>query len=227
MNLLIHADPGARSGFVAAWLTNKLTSLHFDSGSNLKAPYRKIHKLDHANEIKQSTAVKIRIRPTIEHIDLLSLLFLKKNVHTQIPTFTKNEYCLETFSKLANFSKEIFQWDSELNYSLYDYVINFEDTFDNDFMIEFYKKLTGTMPNQGLIDMLIKTNKLNNIHIDQNHACSILKLTIMREQELGLKEEHRFWSIVDIYNTTPVEKLYDVVFESIRLDNYGIFLTDQ
>lgn len=22
MNLLIHADPGARSGFVAAWLTN-------------------------------------------------------------------------------------------------------------------------------------------------------------------------------------------------------------
>jgi hypothetical protein len=227
MKLLIHADPGARSGFVAAWLTNKLTSLHFDSGVNLGAQYHKIHNLNHPTDIKKSTAVKIRIRPTLEHIDLLSLLFLRKNVHTQIPTFTKNEYCLETFTKLAHFSQEIFQWDTELEYSLYDHVINFEDTFDNDFMIEFYKKLTGTIPSQDLIDMLIKTNKLNNINIDQNHACSILKLTMVREQELGLKEEHRFWSIVDIYNTTSVNKLYDVVFESIKSENYGIFLTDQ
>lgn len=227
MKLLIHADPGARSGFVAAWISNRLTSLHFDSGSNLKAPYHKIHKLNHLNEIKQSTAVKIRIRPTLEHIDLLSLLFLRKNVHMQIPTFTKDEYCLETFTKLAHFSQEIFQWDCELDYSLYDHVINFEDTFDNSFMVEFYKKLTGIMPSQDLIDRLIKTNELNKISIAKNHACSILKLTMTQEQKLGLKEEHRFWSIVDIYNTTPVDKLYDVVFDTIKSENYGIFLTDQ
>lgn len=43
--LLIHADPGARSVFVAAWLTNCLTRLAFDSGASLCPSYRKIHNI--------------------------------------------------------------------------------------------------------------------------------------------------------------------------------------
>ena len=223
-NLLIHADPGARSGFVAAWLTNRLSKLAFDSGANLFPPFRKIHNLDNVADIKNFSGTKIRVRPRIESIDLHSLLFLRKNVYTQIPNFTRDEFSLETFTKLTHFSQEIFKWDQELDYNLYDIVMDFADTFDTDFMIVLYKKVVGTDPTSDMIDMLVKTNELNSITIDQNHACSILKLCLTQEQTLGLKEEHRFWSIVDVYNTTAIDQLYDTVLKSIVSSNYGILL---
>jgi hypothetical protein len=224
MNLLIHADPGARSGFVAAWLTNRLLKLAFDSGTSLRPPYIKIHKLENVNDIKNFVGTKIRVRPNIESIDLHSLLFLRKNVYLQMPDFTRDEFSLETFTKLTHFSQEIFAWNQELDYSLYDIVMDFADTFDNDFMVALYKKVVGTDPTSDMIDMLTKTNELNCIPIDQNHACSILKLCLAQEQKLGLKEEHRFWSIVDVYNTTAIDQLYTTVLESIVPSNYGVLL---
>lgn len=224
MNLLIHADPGARSGFVAAWLTNCLTRLEFDNGKTLKPRYVKIHKLDNVSNLKNHTGVKIRVRPRIDTIDLHSLLFLRKNVYTQIPNFTRDEYSLDTFTKLAHFSQEIFEWDQELDYSHYDIVLDFADTFNIDYMAQMYKQIVGNMPTYHMIDMLIKTNKLNSIPIDKNHACSILKLCLTQEQKLGLKEEHRFWSIVDIYNSVPTDQLYDTVLQSIVPEKYGILL---
>ena len=223
-NLLIHADPGARSGFIAAWLTNRLSKLAFDSGVSLRPPYIKIHKLENVNDIKNFVGTKIRVRPTIESIDLHSLLFLRKNVYLQIPDFTRDEFSLETFTKLTHFSQEIFAWNQDLDYSLYDIVIDFADTFDNDFMVALYKKVVGTNPTSDMIDMLIKTNEFNCIPIDQNHACSILKLCFTQEQKLGVKEEHRFWSIVDVYNTTAIDQLYNTVLKSIVSSNYGILL---
>lgn len=224
MNLLIHADPGARSGFVATWLTNRLSKLAFDSGASLRPPYIKIHKLENVNNIKNFAGTKIRVRPKIDSIDLHSLLFLRKNVYLQIPGFTRDEFSLETFTKLTHFSQEIFAWDQELDYSLYDIVMDFANTFDNNFMIALYKKVVGINPTSDMIDMLVKTNELNCIPIDQNHACSILKLCLTQEQKLVLKEEHRFWSIVDVYNTTAVDQLYDTVLKSIVPHNYGVLL---
>jgi hypothetical protein len=224
MSLLIHADPGARSGFIAAWLTNRLTTLAFDSGASIRPRYTKIHKLQDVNILKKFSSTKIRVRPSIESIDLHSLLFLRKNVYEQVPEFTRNEYSLETFTKLTHFSQEIFEWDRELDYSLYDIVLNFADTFDNKFMIDLYKQINNIDPTEQMIDMLLATNDLNNILIDKNHACSILKLCLAKEMELGLKEQYRFWSIVDVYNSTPIDQLYNTVSELIFPGNYGIML---
>ena len=222
---MIHADPGARSGFLAAWLTNCLTKQSFDTGLELRPGFYKVHQLITPNDIKkfkEFNGIKIRIRPSREHIDLLSLLFLRKNVYLQIPEFTHNEYSLDTFTKLVRFSEEIFQWDSELNYNLYDYVIDFQALYDTKFMKQFYTLINGKTVSDNMVDILEQTNKINTILIDKNHACSILKLTLMREFELGLKEQNRFWSIVDIYNNTPCDQLYDTVYNSIRPKNYNI-----
>jgi hypothetical protein len=78
LKLLIHADPGARSGFVAAWLTNKLDSVTFDVGLELCPDFVKIHKLTDYNQIKNFNGTTIRIQPQVEFIDLLCLLFLRK-----------------------------------------------------------------------------------------------------------------------------------------------------
>lgn len=222
--ILIHADPGARSGFIAAWLTDQLSRLEFDSGKTFNPQYIKIHKLYNCDNIKNHRGLKIRVKPNIETIDLHSLLFLRKNVYFQIPTFTRDEYSLDTFTKLTHFSQEILKWDQELDYSLYDVVLDFADTFNNEFMIDLYKKVVGSSPTKNMIDIMIKTNKLNQISVDKNHACSILKLCLTQEHKLGLKEEHRFWSIVNVYNTTPTDQLYDTVLKLIIPENYGILL---
>jgi hypothetical protein len=224
MDLLIHADPGGRSGFIAAWLTNRLTKLEFDSGLSLHPKFIKIHNLIDPISIRNHPGLKIRVRPSLSTIDLHSLLFLRKNVHIQYPGFTKDEFSLETFTKLHHFSQEIMSWDHNLDYSLYDIVINFQDTFDNNYMIDLYRKVTNTSPSSDMIKMLIDTNNLNKINIDKNHSCSILKLCFEKEHQLGLKEEHRFWSIVDVYNTTSVNNLYDTVYKLIVPENYGILL---
>ena len=224
MNLLIHADPGARSGFVAAWLTNCLTRLEFDVGQSLRSKFVKIHQLPNPESIKNHQGIKIRIKPCLSTVDLLALLFLRKNVHVQFPNFTKDEYSLETFTKITEFSKEILAWDQELDYSLYDVVMSFAETFDTGYMINLYQRINNIEPSPEMIKMLEDTNVLNSIEINKNHACSILKLCLDKEQHLGLKEEHRFWSIVDVYNTTPVDELHDTVKRLISPENYGILL---
>ena len=224
LSLLIHADPGARSGFLAAWLTQKLTRLTFDSGIEIRSQFYKIHKLHNAQQIVNFNGIKIRIRPTLKMIDLHCLLFLRKNVHIQIPDFTRDEFCLDTFTKLTEFAQELFEDDTQLDYSVYDYVINFEDTFDTQCMIDLFQQINNKLPTATEIDMLMQTNQLNSITIDKNHSSSILKLCFEKEKQLSLKESERFWSIVDVYNTVDCELLYDVVSDKIKTENYGIFL---
>lgn len=224
MRLLIHADPGARSGLVGAWLNDMLNQPGFDIGKELQPQFYKIHTLDSLDQLTNWPRLKIRIRPTIETIDLHSMLLLKKNFKFMYSDIVQDEYSLSTFSKLATTCKEFFVRDAELDYSLYHHVIGFKDTFDVDTMIELYKSVNRRMPLQHMIDMLVQTNQLNKIVIEKNHACSILKLIMFQEHIQNLKEENRFWSIVDIYNTVPREQLYDTVSSLIHPGNYGIFL---
>lgn len=227
VSLLIHADPGARSGYVAAWLQNRLTASAFDAGVMNKPVYYKIHRLDTVTKVKHFPGIKIRIRPTLEKLDVHTLLFLRKNVHTQYPNFTKDEYSLETFAKLWNFSKEIFQWDSELDYNLYDYVLNFESTFDTDYMVGVYKYVNHVTPSFDQMKILLANNGLNNISIDKNHCASLVKLITSKEKKYNFKEKNRFWSIVDVFNTVPVSERWETVNNLIIPSNYGTLLKEE
>ena len=221
---LIHADPGARSGLVGAWLADMLSGVSFDVGAQDGVTFHKIHHLQDNNEIKNFNGVKIRIRPTYTKIDLHCLLFLRKNVYTQIPNFTKDEYSLETFTKLWQFAVQCFSEDYVLDNTLYDCILTFDDTFCEEKLIDLYKKVNNKTPTNAQINALNSTNQLSNIQIDTNHSCAIVKLCLNKEKELSLEESKRFWSIIDIYNTTPIEQLYKVVLEKIKPENYGILL---
>jgi hypothetical protein len=223
VKLLIHADPGARGGYVASWLQNQLTSTAFDAGRINRPNYYKIHRLDYAERIKSFSGICIRIRPTLVKLDLHTLLFLRKNVQVLDPNFTKDEYSLETFAKLWNFSKEILEWDNELDYSLYDYVINFESTFDQDYMISLYQQINQCLPDANQLKILGENNALNDITIDCNHCANLVKLILTKEKKLNLEEKNRFWSVVDVFNTVPISKRLEIINDLIEPDNYGIF----
>ena len=225
-DLLIHADPGARLGAVGAWISNTLSGKSFDVGAQDGVNFHKIHYLNDVNELTNFDGIKIRIQPTYTMIDLHTLLFLRKNVYNQIPTFTKNEYSLETFTKLWEFVKITFDHNNSLNNNLYDYIITFDDTFNITAMLNLYQNIHQEDPTLAQINALVETNKLSNIQVNKNHSTSIIKLCLNMERDLSLKESERFWSIVDVYNTTSVDKLYDTVLEKIKPENYGILLND-
>lgn len=225
MNLLIHADAGARSGLIGSWLTNRLTILAFDTGLANGPGSVVIHQPPNVDSIIKHSGLKIRVRPSISMIDLHCLLFLRKRVYETIENFSRDEYSLETFTKLDCFSRELLAYDCNLDYGIYDIVIDLADTFNNKYMIDLYIRINKTAPSNEMIKVLEDTNVMNNIMIDKNHACSIVKLCLEKEQELGLNEEHRFWSIDHIYKTTPYDKLYDTVNKMIVHHNYGISLS--
>lgn len=224
MNILIHADPGARSQFVYACITDQLHRPSFDVGLDTKIRFNKIHQLQDPDILRCFDGIKIRIKPIMSSIDRHSLLFLRKNIPRLFPNFTSDEYCLETYTKLAEFAKEIFTWDRELDYDLYDYVLTFDETLDDGFMEDFYLRINGRAPSPDLLLALCSTNALNRITVDKNHACSILKLIMSKETSLRLEEKNRFWSVVDVYNHTPVTALYDTIDALINPDNYGTLL---
>jgi hypothetical protein len=220
--LLIHADPGARSGFVAAWLQDNLAHAGFDAGATTKTPFLKIHNLDNNERIKSFPGTKIRIKSTFTLLSLQLLLFLRKNIHVQLPNFTKDEYSLETFSKVYIFAKECFDNEKLVDYSLYDYSIAFNDTFDMDKMINLYYQVNNRYPDKTNINQAVIHNKVNQIELDNAHACSIAAMILETESNMNLKETNRTWSIPILYNTTAIEDLYTIVKSLIIPTNYQI-----
>ena len=219
-NLLVHGDPGARSRFIAAWLLGQLDHAGFDVGSTARPKFRCIHFLKNVEELKNFSGPKIRVRFTFDQLPLHLLLFLRKNVHTQIPNFTKNEFDLETFSKLYVFAKECWSQEQGLDYRLYNYVINFEDTFDIDKLIELYNQVNGHNPSKKFVEQAVQNNKLNQIDIDPNHAASIAALLLETETRLNLQERHRRWSITELYANTSPTDLYTTIQSTLCSQNY-------
>ena len=226
--LLIHADPGARSGLVASWLLKQLTGAYFDVGANIKPIFKKIHLLKNKTQLQEFNGFKIRIQSNLKYIDQQLLLFLRKNIWIQIPTFTKDEYSIEMYTKLMIFAQENYHQQAlpnndpaGIDYSLYDEVINFIDTYNTELMITLYQTFNNCHPTDNEIISLKATNKCNTVEIDKNQVYSIIKLILTKEKKLGLREEDRLWSIVDVYKSTLTNKLYDTVDQLINTSNYG------
>jgi hypothetical protein len=220
MGLLIHADPGARSGFVAAWLQDKLDTAGFDVGITANTSFFKIHNLDNHQTIKSFNGKKIRIKSTFKLLNLQLLLFLRKNVHVQLPNFTKDEFSIETFSKVYIFAKECFDNETHVDYSLYDYALTFDDTFNIDKMINLYYQYNKKYPTNEQINFAIVNNNINQISLERNHACSIAAMILETESTMNLLEKNRYWSLPVIYQTTPVTELYQTIKSKIIPNNY-------
>jgi hypothetical protein len=219
-SLLVHADPGARSGFISAWLQDNLAEAEFDVGSSSGTKFTKIHGLDYTDQIKNFSGLRVRIRPTFDKLNLHLLLFLRKNVQQQMPNFTKNEFSFEIFSKLYMTAKRWFENDSILDYSLYDHVLSFQDTFDLEKLIQLYKTVNHNEASQIHIDHAVKNNVLNQIDIDPNHACNIVSMILETESILQLQEKNRLWSITDVYAHANPTDLYNTVRDLITSSNY-------
>ena len=222
--LMICADPGARAHFVGSWLLGQLRASYYDIGSNISCEFTKSHT-DWGNETAKSfRGQKIRIRTSENQhaLALHSYLFLTKNVYPQLPEFSRNGFDFVTTNKILETMKDWRWHESQIDYSCYDTIIDFQDTYCLDFMINLYAHHNNRYPDKIEIENFEKTNELNRIIIDPNHSCSIAALIYCKERGLGLKEIDRFWSLENIYHTSEVSCLYQTVNEVIKDCNYGV-----
>ena len=218
----IYAPPGSRLGFLNAFLTNNLT-VEFET--KLGPRFYKMHHYTDGEEFFTLSSIQTRIRIDLSYdlVDRLTYLFLHKNVYPQLPDFTKDPYCLESFTKLTRYlgmelDEEKIIDDNKL---MFDYRFPFKETFNIDSLITLYQNINNEYPPKSLIVKANETIKLNQPQINKNHACSIVQLVFQKERELGVLEKDRHWSIVDAYNNTPTEELYNTIDELITIDNYS------
>jgi hypothetical protein len=218
---LIHAEPGARAGFVAAWLLDSLAQAGFDVGATVNLDYVKEHS-PNFDEITNFIGRRIRIQTTFDRLDLQLLLFLRKNVHVQIPDFTRDEFSIDTFSKVYIFAQECFEFENAIDYSLYNHIIKFEDTFNLKKITELYQAFHGRDPSLNNCNQALENNRINLIDLDPNHACSVAAMVLETEARLNLKEKNRLWSLPEIYATVPTTELYQTIKSKIITTNYGL-----
>lgn len=220
--LLILADPCARSDFLASWLTSNLNEAYYNVGFNVAVPFTKLHT-DWGNvSVKKFNGSKIRIKSTYAMFSTHLYLFLTKNVYLQIPDFPNDGVGITTVEKLLEAGKNWWFHNMQVDYSCYDKIIKFNDTYNTDCMVELFCWYNNKLPSDQQISVLEETNRLNSPSVPNHHACSIAAMILEKEQTQGLKEIERYWSLEQIYATTDKENLYNTVCNAIIPKNYGI-----
>lgn len=219
--LLITADPGARSGFLAAWLEKKLTEPWFDVGANTQTKFIKHHR-DYGNcAVKSHKGARIRIRPDLKNLKLHLYLSFKKDVQVKIKNFNYSEYSFESYEKMFQSAKVWFDHDEQVDISLYDKVISFSDTYNTNLMIELYQWYNKKTPTPNQIEILKLTNQLSCIDIPDNHCCDIAAMVFSTEKKNGFNEIDRYWSAADEYLHPDTSTLYNRILNKITAENYG------
>ena len=220
--LLIHADPGGRAHFVATWLKSELSEAHYDVGKQIFTDFTKIHNDWNNDEAKKFDGIRIRIKSGFTLLATQLHLFLNKNVYFLVPNFTKDQFSFTAVEKLLEAVKGWWYHDMQVDYTLYDKIINFNDTYNTDYMIELFFWYNNKHPSAEQIEVLVQTNKLSNPEIDCNHSTSIAAMITEKEYSQGFKEIERYWSLKNIYETSDVQKLYETVYNAIVPENYGV-----
>lgn len=215
--LCIVGDPGSRNHFVAGWILDNL-HISYDHGYN-RNTFLKYHPGINSEKKIKSLIEKynvIRILPRFKKIDLHLFLFLTKNIYKLYPQFVSKEYDIETFYKVFCAAKEWFSIDKKICHLNFHYEINFEDTFDLNFMINLYETVNNKKPTQKNINKFIECNELNSIMIPQDHSCSLAKLVLDIENNINFDDSsiianNRWGFIKYVYDKVPVGKRYDML----------------
>ena len=232
MKLLIHGHPGSRLGFVAAVLQDKLSNNLFDVGRAQPVNYVKLHTFDQ-RIVSAFAGVKICINTTFNLLDRHFFLFFQKNVLGSMDPIIK-----KVFQNLHITDRQILDkmfyalnhnWLPDVNitqHKLYDYHINFEQTFDIEYMCDLYFQINQTLPSSKLIEAMQTTNQVNSPTIDQNHSCRVAAEILRFEHTNDLTEQDRSWNLnqtcgfTDDGVCTDPENLYKNVMTKLSLEFY-------
>lgn len=223
--ILIHGSPGVRLGFVNSVLTNTLKSNSYDVGYS--CPYYKLHFYNN-EEVKNYNGKKIYIKLSNDLLFLHLFLFFEKNVLAQDHQFKKFHYTHRNlFDKFYYFSKMCFEDEKLTDFSLYDYVVPFEKTYDIDYLTSLYYSFNGAALPAELLESIRSTNYRNLPEIPKNHAVRVAAAVFNFEQKHNYTEEDRLWAINDVApfdhdsgECMDPDNFFDNVNGKLTVENY-------
>lgn len=228
MELLIHGVPGSRLNFVAAVINDRLLDNMFDVG--LETPvalgYHKIHRSNN-NLVAKFPGNRIYIEPAYENLDRHFFLFLVKNMFDLEPAFRTYHYTDRRILDKMYYSYREWMQDKHLTQkNLYNYIIQFEQTFDINFMCDLYRKINQKEPSRQLINAMHSTNQANSPELDQNHVAKVAAEIIKFESANNLTEASRQWqlnqcaSFDDDGVCHDPDNLYNNIVSHLTIENY-------
>ena len=109
---------------------------------------------------------------------------------------------------------------------LYDHNINFEQTFDIEFMSNLYFQVNGKLPSSGLVEAMQTTNQVNSQPIASNHGCRIAAEIIKFEHLNNVTEHDRSWQLNQVCAFTDSgecldpDNLYENVMAKLSVEFY-------
>jgi hypothetical protein len=233
LKLLIHGHPGSRLGFVAAVLQDTLMNNMFDVGRGQPVNYVKLHTFDQ-RFVSAFAGVKICINTTFDLLDRHFFLFFQKNVlgGSIGPAITKVFQNLHVTDRRI-LDKMFYSLNSDwlpdasaTQHELYNYHINFEQTFDIEFMCNLYFQVNQTLPSSRLIEAIQTTNQINSPTVDQNHGCRVAAEILKFEHSNNFTEHARSWNLNQVCGFTDEgvcldpDNLYKNVMSKLSLEYY-------
>jgi hypothetical protein len=195
---------------VAAVLQDKLVDRLFDVGRTIYAEidFVKLHTFDQ-NIVSTFSGTKICINTTFDLLHLHFFLFYQKNVLESIDPVIKKVFQDLHITDRRVLDKLFYtfnsNWISDANvtqHKLYDYHINFEQTFDIEFMCDLYFQINQTLPSSRLIEAMQTTNQINSPMVDLNHSCRVAAEIVKFEHTNNLTEQDRSWNLNQVCGFT-------------------------
>lgn len=228
MNLLIHGHPGSRLGFVAAVLHDKLLDNLFDVGDLVQQDFRKLHTFD-PQILSLFSNTKICIHTTFAMLDRHFFLFFQKNVLKRQKEKFQNCHVSDRKIIEKMYYAFNFHWAPDAAVTVndwYDYHIDFEQTFDTEFMCNLYFQVNKKSPSNRLIKAIQTTNQANFQPIALNHGCSIAAEIIKFEHMNNFIEHDRSWQLNEVCSFTDSgecldpDNLYNNLMSKLSVDFY-------
>ena len=135
--ILIQGCPGTRLGFLNAFLSDTLEPNMYDVGDT--SSFLKLHEFN-KTKIKEFNGKKFYIKLSHDLLFLHLFLFFEKNILIQQPEFKNFHYTHRTlFDKFYYSCRTFFEDEKQTDTSLFDYVVPFEKTYDEDYLIMLYE----------------------------------------------------------------------------------------
>jgi hypothetical protein len=108
----------------------------------------------------------------------------------------------------------------------YDYNINFEQTFNIEFMSDLYYQVNKKSPSSRLVEAMHTTNQTNTQPIELNHGCRVAAEIIKFEHQNNFTEHDRSWQLNQVCTFTDSgecldpDNLYNNVMSRLSVEFY-------
>jgi hypothetical protein len=174
-------------------LGNNLSSNAFDVGWQSYTPHVHLHTYS-PEIIKNFKGTKIFIAIGSTMLSRHLWCFLIKNIHKMHPQYTTFHYTdRQTLDCLYYACQEWYADQCATNLNEYDEIIKFEDTFDLEFMKNFYQRINNQYADDALIEAMQSSNRVNLEEIPYNHVANVCADIVNFEKLNNLIEEQRCW----------------------------------